>query len=266
MTLPRIDDLLATCEAAAQAGAEQLLAWRGRFSTYEKAPGDLLTDADLASQQAIREVISQRFPEHGFLAEEETLPEQLEQTWCWVVDPLDGTTNYAHGFPFFAVSVAISREGQVMAGVVLDPLRDECFQAAAGQGARLNGKPLETSAAQSLSEAVVAVSFPPHPREQSDDLRAFSQVAPLSQAVRRTGSAALNLAYVACGRLDAHWAHEIHPWDAAAGVLLVKEAGGAVSNSRGDEFDLARADYLVASSARLHEELVPLVAPASGRP
>ncbi len=259
-----IEGLLATCERAAAAGARELLDWRGRFSAEEKSARDLVTDADLASQKAIRGVIDAQFglgasSDHGFLGEEDPDPTQLNRRYCWVVDPLDGTTNYVHDFPCFAVSIAVANEGKLVAGVVLDPIRSECFRAADGLGSQLNGCDITSSKTTELRKSLVAVSFPPSLTADSPDLQAFLQVAPQCQAVRRTGSAALNLAYVACGRLDAHWAHFIHPWDSAAGVLLVREAGGVVSASRGGEFCLERADYAVSSTPELHEALMPLI-------
>jgi myo-inositol-1(or 4)-monophosphatase len=256
---PTPSELLTICELAAQAGAEQLMAWRGRFQTREKAPRDLVTDADYASEQAVRRVIAEHFPDHGILGEEAAVMDQLDLPYCWVVDPLDGTINYAHGLPCYGVSVAVAHKGQLLAGVVFDPERNECFSATAGGGATLNGRPMAVSRAETVEESLVAVSFPPRLDDESLDLQAFMRVGPVCQAMRRTGSAALNLAYVACGRLDAHWAHEIHPWDAAAGVLLVREAGGAVSAADGQPFNLARADYLAASTAKLHERLLPLI-------
>jgi myo-inositol-1(or 4)-monophosphatase len=256
---PSPAELLAICELAARAGAEQLIAWRGRFTTREKAPRDLVTDADYASEKAVRAVIAEHFPEHGILGEEAPSMEQLDRPYCWVVDPLDGTINYAHGLPCYGVSVAVASGGKLLAGVVYDPERKESFAAALGGGARLNGQVMQVSPALTVEESLVAVSFPPRLNDNSLDLRAFAQVGPVCQAMRRTGSAALNLAYVACGRLDAHWAHEIHPWDAAAGVLLVSEAGGAVTAADGRPFDLVRADYLAASTTSLHQQLLPLI-------
>jgi len=256
---PLPDHLLAVCEEAARAGASELMAWRGRFGTREKAPHDLVTDADLASERAVRQVIAAHFPDHGILGEEAPAAEQLERDYCWVVDPLDGTTNYVHSLPCYAVSIAVTRRGQALAGVVFDPERQECFAAAAGKGARLNGEPIAASTAAQLSDSLLAVSFPTHLTPESADLMAFLRTAPVCQAIRRTGSAALNLAYVACGRLDGHWAHEIHPWDAAAGVLLVREAGGVVTDCSGRPFDLVAAQYLAASTGALHEALLPLI-------
>lgn len=255
---PTPRELLAVCEQAAQAGAEQLAAWRGKFATREKAPCDLVTDADLASELAVRAVITSHFPDHGILGEESPATAELDRPYCWLVDPLDGTTNYVHGFPCYGVSVAVAHRGRLLAGVVLDPERGECFAAAAGNGATLNGTPIATSGTLELRTALLAVSFPAQLTSESRDLQAFLAVAPRCQAVRRTGSAALNLAYVACGRLDGHWAYEIHPWDAAAGVLLVQEAGGVATGSDGGAFDLARGSYLTAGTAKLHQALVEL--------
>lgn len=260
MTLdPR--QLLAVAEEAARAGARELTSWRGRFAAREKALHDLVTEADLASEQAVRQVIAAHYPDHGVLGEEAPALDQLDRPYCWVVDPLDGTTNYVHGFPCYGVSIAAAQRGRLLAGVVYDPERDECFAAAAGRGATLNGKRITASGVGAVADALLAVSFPAHLTPQSPDLGAFLRMAPLCQAVRRTGSAALNLAYVACGRLDGHWAHEIHPWDAAAGVLLVQEAGGVATASNGQPFNLAEGNYLAAATADLHAELALLVRP-----
>jgi len=257
--MPEFQDLLALSEEAARAGANELMAWRGRFQTQEKSVHDLVTDADLASQQAIQAVILKHFPEHGFLGEESADLEQLQMPYCWVVDPLDGTTNYVHGFPCYAVSVAVAQHGEVVAGCIYDPISKECFLASAGQGSSLNGETITTSSTEDVAEALVAVSFPPQTTTDSPDIQAFLRVAPRCQAIRRTGSAALNLAYVACGRLDAHWAHHIHPWDSAAGTLLVKEAGGIVRASNGHSYQLAEGNYFVSGTPNLYETLLPLV-------
>jgi myo-inositol-1(or 4)-monophosphatase len=253
-------ELLNVCETAARAGANELRAWLGRFQARQKAPRDLVTDADLASERAVRGTIAAAFPGHGILGEEAPDATQLELPYCWVVDPLDGTINYAHGYPCYGVSVAVTHRGKLLAGVVYDPERDECFTAAAGEGARLNGQPIAVSTTTLVEEALVAISFPAVVSAEAPDVRAFLNVAPHCQAIRRTGSAALNLAYVACGRLDAHWAHQINPWDSAAGVLLVQEAGGTATGSDGQPYRVAAGHYLAAGSAALHAALRPLVA------
>ncbi|MGI9428732.1 MAG: inositol monophosphatase family protein [Bythopirellula sp.] len=257
--MPTTEQLLVTCEKAAQAGAEELLAWRGRFATREKSAKDLVTDADLAAQMAIHAIIQAEFEDHGFLGEEEPDPLQLNKPYCWIVDPLDGTTNYVHDYPCFSVSVAVAKAGELVAGVVLDPLRQECFRAAKDHGSQLNGQTISTSTTTQVEQSLVAVSFPPDLQSDSPDLRAFLQVAAHCQAVRRTGSAALNLAYVACGRLDAHWAYFINPWDSAAGVLLVREAGGVATASRGGEFQLEAGDYAVSATPELYRSLRALI-------
>jgi myo-inositol-1(or 4)-monophosphatase len=256
---PETPRLLAVAEQAARAGAQELQSWQGRFTARQKGRHDLVTDADLASELAVRTMIASQFPDHGILGEEAPDARQLEREYCWVVDPLDGTTNYAHGFPCYGVSVAVARQGRLLAGVVYDPVRDECFAAGAGLGARLNGAPISTTAATRVDEALVALSFPAHVTAESPDLVAMLRVMPLCQGMRRTGSAALNLSYVACGRLDAHWAHEINPWDSAAGVLIVQEAGGTATASDGTPYNLANGNYLTASTAELHAALAPLV-------
>ena len=252
------DELLAVALRAAQAGAAQLLAWRGKFQAREKGPRDLVTDADLASEAAIRAVILAAFPDHGFLAEESAAQSSgaWDRPYCWVVDPLDGTANYAHGVPCYAVSIAATSQGRLLAGVILDPERDECFAAAQGVPTTHNGRAVKVSRTTRLAEAMVAASLPAGVRGDSPDLQQFQRVAPLCQSIRRTGSAALNLAYVACGRFDAHWAREIHPWDSAAGVLLVEQAGGLATACDGGPYAVRQGNYLTAATAELHAELL----------
>jgi myo-inositol-1(or 4)-monophosphatase len=252
---------LETCEAAARAGGEQLLAWRGRFETREKGVSDLVTDADVASQRAIHAVIASRYPEHAFIGEEQTAnaaPRGAHQ-FAWIVDPLDGTTNYVHGYPNYAVSVAIARGPQLLAGVIFDPLRNECYAAAHEHGAWCNGAQLRTTSTKKLADALVAVSLPARVERDSPDLLDFVEVVQVSQGVRRTGSAALNLARVASGALDAFWATHIHPWDVAAGILLVREAGGVVTARDGGEFDLWNPHFVAAAGAELHGELLGIL-------
>jgi myo-inositol-1(or 4)-monophosphatase len=252
-----MSELLETCELAARAGASELLSWRGRFETREKAPADLVTDADLASQAAIRAEIAARFPHHLFVGEEKTSQVEVGgDDFVWLVDPLDGTTNYIHGYPCYAVSIAVARGRELLAGVIYDPLANELFFAEQGRGAWCNGERLKTSNVASVGEALVAVSLPPRVGPETPDLADFIRMVQYSQAVRRSGSAALNLAYVAHGRLDAFWATKIQPWDVAAGVLLVREAGGIVTGRDGGEFDVWRPHFVSAAGAELHGELM----------
>lgn len=252
-----IDECLETCEAAARAGGRELLDRRGKFATREKAPADLVTDADEASQDAIQRVISDRFPGHAFIGEEQPAGERLatEAEFTWIVDPLDGTTNYVHGYPQYAVSVALAARDKVLVGVVYDPVADNCFSAAAGKGARCDGVPMRTSNVTTVSAALAIVSLPAHVRRDSPDLLDFIEASLVCQAVRRSGSAALNFAYLAKGALDAFWARHIHPWDVAAGVLLVREAGGVVTSRDGGEFNLWKPDFLAAAGSELHAAL-----------
>lgn len=258
-----LESLLETCEAAARAGGRELLTWRDRFQTREKGIADLVTDADLASEAAIRRVIATRFPDHAFIGEEQqanALPASADQI-AWIADPLDGTTNYVHSYPHYAVSVAAVRGSELLAGVVFDPVAERCFTAAAGRGAWCNGVRLSTSAVTRASSALVAVSLPAHVEPHSPDLADFVEAAQVCQGVRRSGSAALNLAHVASGVLDAFWATHIHPWDVAAGVLLVREAGGIVTARDGSEFDLWHPHFLAAAGMELHGELLSVLRP-----
>jgi len=256
-----IDEALAVCEAAARAGGHELLAFRGHFQSREKGRSDLVTDADEASQDAIRRVIMAKFPAHRFVGEERSMnkPPAGSNDLTWVVDPLDGTTNYVHGYPHYAVSVALVRGNELAVGVVYDPVTDQCFSAATGRGASCNGVPIRTSEVAAVPGALVAVSLPAHVHRDSRDLLDFIEASQFCQAVRRSGSAALNFAYVANGALDAFWAAHIHPWDVAAGVLLVREAGGVVTARDGGEFDLWEPNFLAAANADLHAGLLDVL-------
>jgi myo-inositol-1(or 4)-monophosphatase len=243
---------------AALAGGRTLLAWRDKFTTREKGPADLVTDADIAAQRAVRDVLLSARPDDAFVGEESPPGAAADRQGkvCWIVDPLDGTTNYVHGFPMFATSVGVVFDGELIAGAIYDPMRDEMFSAAKGCGAFLGETPIRVTEAATLGESLVAVSLPPQVHIDSPDLRSFIAVVAASRAVRRTGSAALNLAYVAAGRMDAHWAFSIYPWDATAGVLICQEAGAVVTNCVGQPFDVWKADYLVAATESLHREVL----------
>jgi myo-inositol-1(or 4)-monophosphatase len=260
-----LTDWLRTCEAAARAGGAQLREWRGRFQTREKGVCDLVTDADFASQTVIRELIAAQFPDHIFVGEEQEIgpiPPRDDQV-AWIVDPLDGTTNYVHDYPNYAVSVAAARGSEILVGVIYDPLRDQCFSAAAGRGAWCNGTPLKTSLTARLIDSLVGVSLPARVERHSPDLLDFIEIVQICQSIRRSGSAALNLAHVASGALDAFWASHIHPWDVAAGVLLIREAGGIVTGRNGANFDLWTPHFLAAATPKLHRELLGALTPYS---
>jgi myo-inositol-1(or 4)-monophosphatase len=258
-----IEEWLQTCEAAARAGGRQLLALRGQFQTRIKGPADLVTDADEASQEAIQRVIAERFPNHAFIGEERAVgqPAAAIEQFTWIVDPLDGTTNYVHGYPQYSVSVALARGNQLLVGAIYDPVNEQCFVAASGRGATCNGVPMHTSNVVAVEEALVAVSLPARVHRDSPDLLDFTSAAQVCQAVRRSGSAALNFAYVAKGALDAFWATNTHPWDVAAGVLLVREAGGVVTSRSGGEFDLWKAHFVAAANRQLQTGILRMLRP-----
>lgn len=246
------------CEHAARAGARELMAWRDRFSTKEKGPKDLVTEADLASQRAIEKLLAAACPDHRFLGEEDGLPSDLEaalEGYCWVVDPLDGTTNYVHQIPAFAVSVALCHNGEPVAGVIYDPILDECFAAERGAGAALNGSAIAASGETQLDQALVAASFSTTVHRQSDEIERFLRVLVDCRALRRLGSAALNLAYLGCGRLDAYWATSIKPWDVAAGWLIASEAGARLTHIDGGPFRLVDPRFAGAGTEQLLQTL-----------
>ena len=235
---------------------------------------DPVTESDLASQETIISLIRQTFPDHGFLAEEvmeevgEGAKEQgswpssqktISPPYRWIIDPLDGTVNFAHGFPMFCVSIACEAAGVLEYGVVYDPLREEIFEARRGGGATLNGRLLRVSQIDRLDAALLVTGFPYDIRLRlPETLARMGRMLAAAQGVRRFGSAALDLAYVAAGRLDGFWEENLKPWDTAAGVLLVAEAGGVVSTFTGAPFDL-EAQNILASNDLLHPDLLRLL-------
>ena len=256
------------CLEAAQCGGQALLDWRDRFQPREKGPKDLVSEADLAAQEAIRSVIHKAFPQHDFLSEEDAADRRAKglnplgerrSEYRWIVDPLDGTTNYVHHLPGYAVSIALEHDGELVVGVVLDPLSRDCFMAERGNGALLNGSRLATSNCQVLEKALIAVSFSPHVDRDSPEIRRFVEILLASQSIRRMGSAALNLSYVAAGRLDGYLATSVSIWDVAAGLLLVKEAGGLATGLDGGPLDLERPELIAAASEPLLKDLVAVV-------
>ncbi len=242
-------------EQAARAAGAVLLDWAPRFSVREKGPSDLVTEADVAAQEEVRQILLSAFPKHGLLGEENASIPSRDNGYRWIVDPLDGTTNYVHGIPFYCVSIALEQHGELAVGVVYDPVSGECFTARRSEGAYLNGRKLNVSQVQQLSQAVVASSFPPQVLPDAVELRQFVDLTQRTQSMRRMGSSALNLCYVAAGRYDAYWSQSTKLWDIAAGVLLVQEAGGVVTDPSGEVFRIEPPHFIAAASSSLHREL-----------
>jgi myo-inositol-1(or 4)-monophosphatase len=249
---------------AREAGALLLDYFHQKLKIEYKGDADLVTAADRASEALIRERIAKQFPSHDVLGEEQGLND-LGGDYRWYVDPLDGTTNFAHGYPVFCVSLAIEhlsaedraagRAGRRVAAVVYDPTRNELFSAEQGRGAHLNGSPIQVSKASQLKECLVSTGFPSHKRHKNPNIHFYHQITLRTHGVRRAGSAALDLCNVACGRFDGFWEFNLNPWDTAAGVLLVEEAGGKVTRFDGSPFELNSKETL-GSNGLVHDALV----------
>jgi myo-inositol-1(or 4)-monophosphatase len=237
---------------ARQAGALLRGFYEKGVTTEYKGDVDLVTEADRASEQLIVSKLKAAFPDHGIYGEEGTR-DRLDSEYRWYVDPLDGTTNFAHGFPAFCVVLGLEHrplglsdeaDGEIVAGVVYDPLRDEMFVAEKGRGAWLNGRQMKVSKIATLAESLTATGFPSQKRHENPNIHFYQQITLRSHGVRRAGSAALDLAYVACGRLDGFWEFKLNPWDTSAGVLLVEEAGGTITHFDGGKFTLDSREVL----------------------
>ena len=250
------DFLDAACEAAHRA-AVVLEEWRARFQVREKAHFDLVTDADLASQRVIYDYLGSRFPNHAFLGEEDVAHHRptADAPPTWIVDPIDGTTNYVHDCPMYCISIALQVAGELVVGVVLDPTRPELFRAAKGMGAWLNDRRIQTSATDRLDESLLATGFPPDIRGQERTLDWWRYFSLHARSLRRTGSTALNMAYVAAGRFDGYWAFDNHVWDVAGATVIVREAGGVLTNTDGTPYDPYTPDAVV-SNGLLHPKLL----------
>jgi myo-inositol-1(or 4)-monophosphatase len=243
-------------EIAREAGS-LLQAYAAQHVGFElKGEHDLVTIADRASEKLIVERLRQHFPEHSILAEEGGGQNNASE-FQWYVDPLDGTTNFAHSFPIYNVTLGLERAGELIAGVVFDPVRAELFSAEKGSGAFLNGDRIHVSKAKCLAEAVAVTGFPSRKRHQNVNVHYFYQLSMLSHGVRRTGAAATDLAWVAAGRSDLFWEFNLNPWDMAAGVLLVREAGGTVTDMQGGKFNV-RSPHVLANNTLVHDETVRL--------
>lgn len=245
-------------EIAREAGA-LLAAYFDRRVAFElKGEFDLVTEADRASEKLVVERLRSHFPDHAIVAEEGG-GQSGSSDYRWYVDPLDGTTNFAHGFPMFNITLALERAGELIAGVIYDPVRGELFTAERGAGAYLNGVRIHVSRTARVQDALVATGFPSRKRHLNVNVHFYYQLAMMSHGVRRAGSAALDLAYVACGRLDAFWEFGLNPWDMAAGILIVSEAGGACSDMKGGPVNV-RGPHLLADNAAIHAGMVDLFA------
>ncbi len=252
--------LTAAAEAALAAGAILRERYGKPHQITHKGAIDLVTEADLAAETAILDLLRQRCPAIGFLAEESSmLPAAIPSAPIWVIDPLDGTTNFAHHFPWFATSIGYSEGGSLKAGVIYQPLLDELFVAARGAGAWRNGEAIRVSPVSQLAESLCATGFPYDIRRTVGEVvEALATVLPATQGVRRAGAAALDLAYVACGRLDGFWEINLKPWDTAAGVVLVEEAGGRLTDFGGAPHSPLGRET-VASNGRIHDALIALL-------
>src|SRR5215470_1494496 len=251
--------LEAAAEIAREAGSLLGNYFERRVAFELKGEFDLVTEADRASEKLVVEKLRVYFPSHTIVAEEgSTHPGSSE--YRWYVDPLDGTTNFAHSFPMFNVTLGLERADEVIAGVIYDPLRQEMFTAERGGGAYLNNRRIRVSSTKSLSDSLASTGFPSRKRHHNVNIHFYYQLAMASHGVRRTGSAALDLAYVACGRLDFFWEFGLKPWDQAAGTLLVREAGGKVSDMKGSSHSVSASEHLLADNGLLHEQVLDLFA------
>src|SRR6266851_6903017 len=248
------DFVPAMAEIAREAGALLMEYFHQHVKVEYKGEADLVTIADRKSEILIRERIKKNWPAHDVLGEEQGLVD-TGSDYRWYVDPLDGTTNFAHGFPVFCVSMALEHKNQRIAGVVYDPTRDELFAAEKGSGAYLNQKRIQVSKTENLAECLVATGFPSHKRHKNPNIYFYHQITLHTHGVRRAGSAALDLCCVACGRFDGFWEFNLNPWDTAGGVLLVEEAGGRVSDFSGGPFQLNSRETL-ASNGLVHAALL----------
>ena len=249
--------LATAVEAALSAARIQKQYFRRDVTIQKKGRIDLVTAADLEVEQMFRTLIGERFPSHSVLGEEGTAGEAGTDAACrWIIDPVDGTTNFAHGLAIFCVSIALEIEARLELGVVYDPIGEELFTAERGEGARLNGAPLTVSPTDTLDDALLVTGFPYHVREERRvPVALFDAFLGEAQAVRRLGSAALDLCFVAAGRVDGYWETKIHPWDVAAGGLIDHEAGGLVTGLDGSPFNPFHGD-LIASNGHIHSQML----------
>lgn len=248
--------LATAIEAVIKAGDIQMAFVSSGFSVSKKGKIDLVTEADIAVETMFRKMIAERFPDHSILAEEFGQDKETrDASHCWVFDPIDGTNNYAHGLPIFCSSLALEVDGRGVLGAIYDPTRKELFVAERGGGAYLNGEPIRVSHAASLVESMLVTGFPYDVHKRIPEIIGlFGEFVGKARAVRRLGSAALDLCYVAAGRMDGFWEQDLKPWDIAAGGLIVEEAGGTVTDFAGGPFS-SRRHQVLATNGKIHQDM-----------
>lgn len=248
-------------EAALEAG-KYLKANVGKIKSIERKIGqetNLVTEIDKHSEALIIKKIHEHFPTHAILGEESGANISSSE-YKWIIDPLDGTTNYTHGLPLYCVTIGVEYKGEIIAGAIYDPSNDELFTAEKGKGAFLNGKRISVSKTDTLINSLLVTGFPYNVKENPENvIEHFVTFLPIAQGVRRLGSAAIDLAYVACGRFDGYWEVFLHPWDKAAGILLVKEAGGTVSNFNNSGYDIIYNPNTLATNGFIHEKMLTVI-------
>lgn len=247
-------------ETARDAGRLLLEKFGRGIAVSKKGDINLVTEADLASEALIIERIKSYYPRHAILAEEsgEAVVAGSDAAWKWIIDPLDGTTNYAHAYPCWCVTIALEHNGEIVVGVTYDPTRNELFSAQRGHGASLNNQPIRVSATESLGDALIVTGFPYDIKRRDDFARHLTEFLLNSRGVRRDGSAAIDMAYVACGRFDGFWEEGLNPWDIAAGVLLIEEAGGQISYYDGARHSIYRPP-ICASNGLIHSQMLAVL-------
>ncbi len=257
---PSHDVLLQAAVEASQAAGALLLRYAATgFQIEYKNPINLVTDADRAAEQCVIDRLKTRFPDHHFLAEERGRDEEGSSPYRWIIDPLDGTTNFAHGYPAYCVSIGLEYKGRCIIGVIFDPSRNELFTAIEHHGAHVNGRPIHVSDTQTLDSSLLVTGFAYDIREtKRNNLDHFVEFALKAQGLRRTGSAALDLCYVAAGRFDGFWEVRLNPWDMAAGSVIAREAGGRLTDFSGKDLSIYGQE-LVASNGRIHEAMLTLL-------
>lgn len=247
-------------QAARQAGAILLDYAKQGFQIHKKEQAiNLVTEADLRSEESIIQTIRHAFPDHQILSEEQGMQDIPANPIKWIIDPLDGTTNFAHGFPLYNVSIGVEYEGACILGVVYDPTRDELFLGQQGQGATLNGTPIHVSCTPKLNEALLVTGFAYDVHTAKDNnLKEFCAFTVRARGIRRTGTAAIDLSYIACGRFDGFWELKLNPWDTAAGKIIVEEAGGTITNYAGEPYSIY-GTTLIATNGLIHQEMVEVL-------